>query len=211
MNYKTLYLYDNIIAYIEKEELKEQPFKYLKCGKIIDLENFKIELEKFLVIKHWLSFFKTPKFKIIIPCHYSKVDKYLLTMLFNDLGLYPTYFNEIDLYTLNKDDLIYNVHNTHIEIISSSGVKTIETSIFKDTKNALDYLMKQKKKKINFFLIGNNEIIESYVKEKLSNTIYYYEEPKKYLISRLSNDWGYFFLFHHLSGYFNFSFICDII
>ena len=193
MNYKTLYLYDNIIAYIEKEELKEQPFKYLRCGKITDLENFKIELEKFLVDKHWLCFFKTPKLKIIIPCHYSKVDKYLLTVSFNDLGLYPTYFNEIDLYTLNKDDLIYNVHNTHIEIISSSSIKTIETSIFKDTKTALDYLMKQKKKKMNAFLIGNNEIIENYVKEKLSNTIYYYEEPKKYLISRLSNDWGYFF------------------
>lgn len=193
MNYKTLYLYDNIIAYIEKEELKEQPFKYLRCGKIIDLESFKIELEKFLVDKHWLCFFKTPKLKIIIPCHYSKVDKYLLTVSFNDLGLYPTYFNEIDLYTLNKDDLIYNVHNTHIEIISNSSIKTIETSIFKDTKTALDYLMKQKKKKMNAFLIGNNEIIESYVKEKLSNTIYYYEEPKKYLISRLSNDWGYFF------------------
>lgn len=193
MNYKTLYLYDNIIAYIEKEELKEQPFEYLRCGKITDLENFKIELEKFLVDKHWLSFFKTPKLKIIIPCHYSKVDKYLLTVSFNDLGLYPTYFNEIDLYTLNKDDLIYNVHNTHIEIISSSSIKTVELSIFKDTKTALDYLMKQKKKKMNAFLIGNNEIIESYVKEKLSNTIYYYEEPKKYLISRLSNDWGYFF------------------
>lgn len=193
MNYKTLYLYDNIIAYIEKEELKEQPFEYLRCGKITDLENFKIELEKFLVDKHWLCFFKTPKLKIIIPCHYSKVDKYLLTVSFNDLGLYPTYFNEIDLYTLNKDDLIYNVHNTHIEIISSSSIKTIETSIFKDTKTALDYLMKQKKKKMNAFLIGNNEIIENYVKEKLSNTIYYYEEPKKYLISRLSNDWGYFF------------------
>lgn len=211
MNYKTLYLYDNIIAYIEKEELKEQLFKYLRCGKIIDLENFKIELEKFLVDKHWLCFFKTPKLKIIIPCYYSKVDKYLLTVSFNDLGLYPTYFNEIDLYTLNDDDLIYNVHNTHIEIISSSSIKTIETSIFKDTKTALDYLMKQKKKKMNAFLIGNNEIIENYVKEKLSNTIYYYEEPKKYLISRLINDWGYFFLFHHLSGYFNFSFICDII
>lgn len=193
MNYKTLYLYDNIIAYIEKEELKEQPFEYLRCGKITDLENFKIELERFLVDKHWLCFFKTPKLKIIIPCHYSKVDKYLLTVSFNDLGLYPTYFNEIDLYTLNKDDLIYNVHNTHIEIISSSSIKTIETSIFKDTKTALDYLMKQKKKKMNAFLIGNNEIIESYVKEKISNTIYYYEEPKKYLISRLSNDWGYFF------------------
>ena len=193
MNYKTLYLYDNIIAYIEKEELKEQPFEYLRCGKITDLENFKIELEKFLVDKHWLCFFKTPKLKIIIPCYYSKVDKYLLTISFNDLGLYPTYFNEIDLYTLNKDDLIYNVHNTHIEIISSSSIKTIETSIFKDTKTALDYLMKQKKKKMNAFLIGNNEIIESYVKEKISNTIYYYEEPKKYLISRLSNDWGYFF------------------
>ncbi len=193
MNYKTLYLYDNIIAYIEKEELKEQPFEYLRCGKITDLENFKIELEKFLVDKHWLCFFKTPKLKIIIPCYYSKVDKYLLTVSFNDLGLYPTYFNEIDLYTLNDDDLIYNVHNTHIEIISSSSIKTIETSIFKDTKTALDYLMKQKKKKMNAFLIGNNEIIENYVKEKLSNTIYYYEEPKKYLISRLSNDWGYFF------------------
>ena len=193
MNYKTLYLYDNIIAYIEKEELKEQSFKYLRCGKITDLENFKIELEKFLVDKHWLSFLKTPKLKIIIPCYYSKVDKYLLTVSFNDLGLYPTYFNEIDLYTLNKDDLIYNVHNTHIEIISISSIKTIETSIFKDTKTALDYLMKQKKKKMNAFLIGNNEIIENYVKEKLSNTIYYYEEPKKYLISRLSNDWGYFF------------------
>ena len=193
MNYKTLYLYDNIIAYIEKEELKEQPFKYLRCGKITDLENFKIELEKFLVDKHWLSFFKTPKLKIIIPCHYSKVDKYLLTVSFNDLGLYPTYFNEIDLYTLNKDDLIYNVHNTHIEIISSSSIKTVELSIFTSTKTALDYLMKQKKKKMNAFLIGNNEIIENYVKEKLSNTIYYYEEPKKYLISRLSNDWGYFF------------------
>lgn len=193
MNYKTLYLYDNIIAYIEKEELKEQSFKYLRCGKITDLENFKIELEKFLVDKHWLCFFKTPKLKIIIPCYYSKVDKYLLTVSFNDLGLYPTYFNEIDLYTLNKDDLIYNVHNTHIEIISISSIKTIETSIFKDTKTALDYLMKQKKKKMNAFLIGNNEIIENYVKEKLSNTIYYYEEPKKYLISRLSNDWGYFF------------------
>ena len=193
MNYKTLYLYDNIIAYIEKEELKEQLFKYLRCGKIIDLENFKIELEKFLVDKHWLCFFKTPKLKIIIPCHYSKVDKYLLTVSFNDLGLYPTCFNEIDLYTLNDDDLIYNVHNTHIEIISISSIKTVELSIFKDTKTALDYLMKQKKKKMNAFLIGNNEIIESYVKEKLSNTIYYYEEPKKYLISRLSNDWGYFF------------------
>lgn len=193
MNYKTLYLYDNIIAYIEKEELKEQSFKYLRCGKIIDLENFKIELEKFLVDKHWLSFLKTPKLKIIIPCYYSKVDKYLLTVSFNDLGLYPTYFNEIDLYTLNDDDLIYNVHNTHIEIISSSSIKTVELSIFKDTKTALDYLMKQKKKKMNAFLIGNNEIIENYVKEKLSNTIYYYEEPKKYLISRLSNDWGYFF------------------
>ena len=193
MNYKTLYLYDNIIAYIEKEELKEQPFEYLRCGKITDLENFKIELEKFLVDKHWLSFLKTPKFKIIIPCYYSKVDKYLLTVSFNDLGLYPTYFNEIDLYTLNKDDLIYNVHNTHIEIISSSSIKTVELSIFKDTKTALDYLMKQKKKKMNAFLIGNNEIIERYVKEKLSNTIYYYEEPKKYLISHLSNDWGYFF------------------
>ena len=193
MNYKTLYLYDNIIAYIEKEELKEQPFKYLRCGKITDLENFKIELEKFLVDKHWLSFLKTPKLKIIIPCYYSKVDRYLLTVSFNDLGLYPTYFNEIDLYTLNKDDLIYNVHNTHIEIISSSSIKTVELSIFKDTKTALDYLMKQKKKKMNAFLIGNNEIIENYVKEKLSNTIYYYEEPKKYLISRLSNDWGYFF------------------
>ena len=188
MNYKTLYLYDNIIAYIEKEELKEQPFKYLRCGKIIDLENFKIELEKFLVDKHWLCFFKTPKLKIIIPCHYSKVDKYLLTVSFNDLGLYPTCFNEIDLYTLNDDDLIYNVHNTHIEIISISSIKTVELSIFKDTKTAFDYLMKQKKKKMNAFLIGNNEIIESYVKEKLSNTIYYYEEPKKYLISRLSND-----------------------
>lgn len=193
MNYKTLYLYDNIIAYIEKEELKEQSFKYLRCGKIIDLENFKIELEKFLVDKHWLSFLKTPKLKIIIPCYYSKVDKYLLTVSFNDLGLYPTYFNEIDLYTLNDDDLIYNVHNTHIEIISSSSIKTVELSIFKDTKTALDYLMKQKKKKMNAFLIGNNEIIENYIKEKLSNTIYYYEEPKKYLISRLSNDWGYFF------------------
>lgn len=193
MNYKTLYLYDNIIAYIEKEELKEQPFKYLRCGKITDLENFKIELEKFLVDKHWLSFLKTPKLKIIIPCYYSKVDRYLLTISFNDLGLYPTYFNEIDLYTLNKDDLIYNVHNTHIEIISSSSIKTVELSIFTSTKTALDYLMKQKKKKMNAFLIGNNEIIENYVKEKLSNTIYYYEEPKKYLISRLSNDWGYFF------------------
>ena len=187
MNYKTLYLYDNIIAYIEKEELKEQPFKYLRCGKIIDLENFKIELEKFLVDKHWLCFFKTPKLKIIIPCHYSKVDKYLLTVSFNDLGLYPTYFNEIDLYTLNDDDLIYNVHNTHIEIISNSSIKTVELSIFTSTKTALDYLMKQKKKKNLVFLVGNNEIIESYVKEKLSNTIYYYEEPKKYLITSLNN------------------------
>ena len=47
--------------------------------------------------------------------------------------------------------------------------------------------MKHKKKKMNAFLIGNNEIIENYVKEKLSNTIYYYEEPKKYLITSLNN------------------------
>ena len=85
----TLYLYENSIQYKDKKQIKEIEFpkEAMQYGKIKNIPIFELSLHKLIVKERWITLFKSKKVNIIIPAHYTEMDKEVLMTILNNLGI----------------------------------------------------------------------------------------------------------------------------
>lgn len=179
----TLYFYDNIIQYKEKEEIKEiaLPEEILDYGKIKNIYLFETYMEKLAKQKKWLSLFKTKKITIILPVTYSDCDKEVLSVILQNVGFQNiSYKREEESLHLRKNQIICNIHKKYLVVYK----KDTDTSfypyyIFLNMKNTLEYIVKKSSKKYQFILIGNHPKIMDYAEK---NKLCYYQNYQEYII-----------------------------
>lgn len=84
-----IYLYENIIQYMEKEEIKEYivPKKAMAYGKIINISIFEESLDTLIKKEKWSTLLTTKKITIIEPIHYNKADEEIMTIILNNCGI----------------------------------------------------------------------------------------------------------------------------
>ena len=187
----TIYLYENTIQYKENEEIKENVFpkEAMAYGKIKDINLFEQALYKFINKKKWITFLKPKKIHLIIPGNYENVDKEILLTILNNLGLtHITCYDEKTLYTINKNQIYINIHNSYLLLTKkvSKNTKTISYPfyIFNGFENTINYILKHYKN-TRFYLFGSNEQIPKYVIKTQNKKVYYYQNYKNYIISKI--------------------------
>ena len=187
----TIYLYENTIQYKEKEKIKETTFpkEAMAYGKIKDINLFEQALYKFINKEKWITFLKTKKIHLIIPGNYENVDKEILLTVLNNLGLtHITYHDEKTLYTINKNQIYLNIHSSYLLLTkkTSKNLKTINYPyyIFNGFENTINYII-QNYKNTRFYLFGSNEHIPKYVRNIQNKKVYYYQNHKNYIISKI--------------------------
>lgn len=187
----TIYLYENTIQYKENEEIKENVFpkEAMAYGKIKDINLFEQALYKFINKKKWIIFLKPKKIHLIIPGNYENVDKEILLTILNNLGLtHITCYDEKTLYTINKNQIYINIHNSYLLLTKkvSKNTKTISYPfyIFNGFENTINYILKHYKN-TRFYLFGSNEQIPKYVIKMQNKKVYYFQNYKNYIISKI--------------------------
>ena len=187
----TIYLYENTIQYKENEEIKENVFpkEAMAYGKIKDINLFEQVLYKFINKKKWITFLKPKKIHLIIPGNYENVDKEILLTILNNLGLtHITCYDEKTLYIINKNQIYINIHNSYLLLTKkvSKNTKTISYPfyIFNSFENTINYILKHYKN-TRFYLFGSNEQIPKYVIKTQNKKVYYYQNYKNYIISKI--------------------------
>ena len=187
----TLYLYENTIQYKENNRIKEIifPKESMIYGKIKDITLFEQNLYKFINKEKWVTFLKSKKIHIIIPGNYENIDKEVLLTTLNNLGLtHITYYEEKKFFEVQKNQIYLNIHNSYLLLIKKVN-KNIRTRvytfyIFNGFKKTLDYIIKNYKN-TNFYLFGSNEKIPKYVIKLQNRKIYYFQNYKNYIISKI--------------------------
>ena len=187
----TIYLYENTIQYKENEEIKENVFpkEAMAYGKIKDINLFEQTLYKFINKEKRITFLKKKKIHLIIPGNYENVDKEILLTVLNNLGLtHITCHDEKTLYTINKNQIYLNIHSSYLFLTkkTSKNLKTISYPyyIFNGFENTINYII-QNYKNTHFYLLGSNEQIPKYVIKMQNKKVYYYQNYKNYIISKI--------------------------
>ena len=187
----TIYLYENTIQYKENGQIKETTFpkEAMAYGKIKNLNLFEQVLYKFINKEKWITFLKTKKIHLILPGNYENVDKEILLTVLNGLGLtHITCHNEKTLYTINKNQIYLNIHSSYLLLTkkTSKNLKTINYPyyIFNGFENTINYII-QNYKNTRFYLFGSNEQIPKYVRNMQNKRVYYYQNYKNYIISKI--------------------------
>ncbi len=187
----TIYLYENTIQYKENEQIKKTVFpkESMAYGKIKNINLFEQTLYKFINKEKWITFLKTKKIQLIIPGDYENVDKEILLTILNNLGLtHITCYDEKNLYPINKNQIYINVHNNYLLLTKKKSKKNITINypfyIFNGFKNTLNYILKKYKNNY-FYLYGSNEQIPTFVIKLQNKKVYYYQNYKNYIISKI--------------------------
>lgn len=187
----TIYLYENIIEYKEKESIKEFifPKEAMEYGKIKNIPIFEETLKRLIQKEKWNKLLFSKTIHIILPLHYNELDKEILTVLLNNNGIKNIrYMREIHLLDLKKNNIIINLHNTYLTLIKKEKQKTIilfyPINIFKNIQNTLDYILKNNKQNTKIFFLGSNKNIPSIVLSQKNNKLFYYKNHRNYLITK---------------------------
>lgn len=184
----TLYLYDNIIQYKEKEEIKECPLseEALEYGRIKNITLFETQLEKLAKQKKWLSLFKSKKIQIILPFYYSDCDKEVLTVILQNIGFQNIKLKkEGQCINLKKYQIICNIHKKYLVLYKFQKEPMLYPFyLFSGMKNTLEFILKKNSRKFQYILIGNNPKIIEYAEQKKDSNICYYQECKEYIIKQ---------------------------
>ncbi len=185
----TLYLYENVIQYKEKEKIKEIMFskKAMAQGKIKNLSLFEKELHHWLQKERYnMRLLKPKSICIILPLHYEEIDQELLTILLNDNGLKKiTYQKEQSFFSLKKNEVVINLHETYFTLLKKEKKIITEyypISLFKNSKMALRFAMKKENPKTCFLFLGSNKEIPTLNQKKNSQKIFYFNNYKTYLL-----------------------------
>ena len=148
--YQALFDDVNLDEYLrDYPEIKENVFpkEAMAYGKIKDINLFEQVLYKFINKKKWITFLKPKKIHLIIPGNYENVDKEILLTVLNNLGLtHITCYDEKTLYTINKNQIYINVHNSYLLLTKkvSKNIKTISYPfyILNGFENTINYILK---------------------------------------------------------------------
>ena len=130
-----------------------------------------------------------PNNKIFNHFIYYIILQYILLTILNNLGLtHITCYDEKTLYTINKNQIYINVHNSYLLLTKkvSKNIKTISYPfyILNGFENTINYILKHYKN-TRFYLFGSNEQIPKYVIKTQNKKVYYYQNYKNYIISKI--------------------------
>ncbi len=187
----TLYLFENIIQYKEKEEIKEFVFpkKAMKYGKIRNIPLFEKKLEELVKKEKWVSFFQTKQITIILPLHYEEIDKEILLMLLNELGFKKTKTKkEINLYKRKNNQVILNIHNSYATLFVQKKGKTIKkfypTNIFFNVEKMLNFILQNYENESLFHIMGSYPNMKTLVKNLANTKCLYFKNSRTYLLEK---------------------------
>lgn len=185
-----LYLYDNIMQFKEKEEIKEYPFpkEAMDYGKIKNIPIFETYLQKLVKKEKWNHILKPKKYFIIIPNFYTECDKEVLTVILNNIGIRNIKFiKENKLLKLKKNKVIINTHNKYLTLtqLEKNNLKSyfVPYYIFGNIEKTLDFIINNSSKKSRFYFIGNNNKFLTLMDSTTLNLFYFYDY-KTYLINQ---------------------------
>lgn len=187
----TLYLYENTIQYKDKKQIKEIEFpkEAMQYGKIKNIPIFELSLHKLIVKERWVTLFKSKKVNIIIPAHYTEMDKEVLMTILNNLGItHIQYQKETNLYNFKKNQIYLNIHRRYLIMLKKEYKKTnsfiYPFYIFNTLENTLKYIL-NKEKTSKIYLLGSNDNIPNIVNKLKQERIFYYHDYKNHLISKI--------------------------
>jgi len=188
----TLYLYENIIQYMEKEEIKEYIINEnaMSYGKIKNIPQFEEALIELIKKEKWSTLFYSKKIRIIIPIHYEEIDKEILTTLLLNNGIkHITYKKESSLLELKNNQVILNLHQNYLTMLKKTRGKTeklfFPTNIFQTPENMIKYIIENNSKKYRYYFIGSNKNISKIVNNLNDNRLFYYCNNHVYLMKKL--------------------------
>jgi len=187
----TLYFYDNIIQYKEREEIKEYilPSNAMDYGKIKNIPIFENCFKKLALQEKWLGIFQKKNITVILPNHYNEMDKEVIDAVFYNIGLKVVkYMKENKLYNLKNNQVILNIHQKYLTYISKQKNKIIVEVypfyIFNNLNSTLNFILKNKPSKNRYFCIGNNHNIPHIVDMKNVSNLLYYRDYSEHLIKK---------------------------
>lgn len=187
-----IYLFDNIIQYKQKEEIKEfiMPKNAMKYGKVKNIPIFEKQLEKLAKKERWLTLLKARKIHIILPSHYNEVDKEVILVIFNNIGLKKIKCNkELNYLELKKNQILINVHNDYLTLLRKEKNKIITGiypyDIFENFNHTIEYILKKFSTKYRYYFLGNNNIFIKFIETKKQKNLYYFQNHNEYIINKI--------------------------
>ncbi len=182
-----LYPYENVIQYKINNQIKEfiMPKKAMKYGKITNIPIFEKELGTLIKKEGWVTLLKSKKITLILPLHYTELDKEIFTVLLNNNGIKTVkYKKEISLLELEKNKIFINIHETYATLVKKEKNKIIlfyPLNIFTSLDDFLSFVTKNKKQ---IFIYGSNENIKENIVKKKHMNIFYYNNLKTFIITK---------------------------
>lgn len=186
-----LYLYENTIQVKEKDIIKEFALspEAMMYGKVRNSNLFEQQLHKIVVQEKWITFFKTKKVLLIVPANYEAIDKEIITVILNNLGITNIkYQEETTLYDIKPNQLFLNVNESYL-LCTRITHKKKKTQFYPyyvlgNLSTTIEWIIKCNKKK-KIYLFGSYENIPKLVKNYNFQTIFYYNNYKNFIISKI--------------------------
>ena len=182
-----LYPYENVIQYKEQEIKNFVVSKNsMQYGKIKNIPIFEKELKKLIKKEHWVTLLKPKNIVLIIPSHYTEMDKEVFTVILNNLGLKNIkYKKESTLLEKKKNTIYINLHETYATVIKKEKVQTTlfyPLNIFSSLDSFLDFIIVSQNRRYLFY--GTNEDVLNKILERKQANVFYYQRKEEYLISK---------------------------
>ena len=188
----TLYFYENIIQYMEKEEVKEYEVskKAMSYGKIKNIPLFENEIANLIKQEKWCTLLHSKKITLILPLHYEEVDKELMTTILNNNNIKSiNYKKESNLFPLKKNQIIINFHENYLtslqKIKNKIEKKFIPTNIFQSSESMIKYLIENSSEKSRFYFLGSNKNISKLIRKIHNNRLFYFQNANDHVIQML--------------------------
>ena len=185
-----IYLFENIIQYKEKEEIKEfiMPKKAMEYGKIKNIPIFEEYLSKLIKQEKWVNLFQSKPIAILLPLFYEETDKEILTVILNNLGIKNIkYKKELSIYDKKNNQLILNVHTNYITVYyqqKCAGIKRFyPLNIYHNIDEAIKHIQKNYKN-TTMYLLGSNSKLANLIKKIDSHRCFYYQNHRTILLEK---------------------------
>lgn len=186
-----LYLYENTIQVKEKNTIKEFTItqEAMIYGKVRNSNLFEQQLHQIILKEKWITFFKTKKVLLIVPANYEAIDKEIITVILNNLGITNIkYQEETTLYDIKPNQLFLNVNESYL-LCTRITHKKKKTQFYPyyvlgNLSTTIEWIIKCNKKK-KIYLFGSYENIPKLVKNYNFQTIFYYNNYKNFIISKI--------------------------
>ena len=186
-----LYLYENTIQVKEKNTIKEFTItqEAMIYGKVRNSNLFEQQLHQIILKEKWITFFKTKKILLIVPANYEAIDKEIITVILNNLGITNIkYQEETTLYDIKPNQLFLNVNESYL-LCTRITHKKKKTQFYPyyvlgNLSTTIEWIIKCNKKK-KIYLFGSYESIPKLAKNYNFQTIFYYNNYKNFIISKI--------------------------